>query len=258
MDTVFSSETQLTVRRRDGRLVGPGVGDNAAAVAVAIGVVERLLAARPLAAGAVAFTVCEEGLGNLRGATAACASLRPEAVVALEGHMLDEVVVDAVGSVRACVGIEGPGGHPWANRGRPSAVHELLRIGAGLTRRPSRSAPVNVGLIEGGRSINTLAAHAELLVEMRATDERRLSAFADSLAELAVPQPLALTFEVIGRRPAGRLRRDAPLLRVVREIRSELALPDSLTAASTDANAALAQDIPALALGVSRGTGCTP
>jgi di/tripeptidase len=41
----------------------------------------------------------------------------------------------------------------------------------------------------------------------------------------------------------------------VREVRGELHLPDTLVAASTDANAALARGVPALALGVARGSG---
>ena len=206
-DTVFPAGTPLKVEYRDGRLAVPGVGVYAAAIAVAISVVEGLLRRRKLASGAVAFTVGEEGLGNLRGAISACAALQPDAVVALEGHGLDQVVVDAVGSVRARVRIEGPGGHPWVDRGRPSAVHALLGLGAALTRRSSAAAPVNVGVVSGGRSVNTVADRAEFLVEMRATDESRLDAFVATLARLEVPPPLEIAADVIGRRPAGRLRR---------------------------------------------------
>ena len=72
---------------RDGWLQGAGIGDNAAAVAVAVDVVEALAAelTRPLA---VVFTVGEEGLGNLRGALHACGELQPETAIALEGHGL--------------------------------------------------------------------------------------------------------------------------------------------------------------------------
>ena len=52
-------------------------------------------------AGAVAFTVGEEGLGNLRGAHAACAAVAADVRHRVEGHGLDQVLVDAVGSVRA-------------------------------------------------------------------------------------------------------------------------------------------------------------
>ena len=64
------------------------------------------------------------------------------------------------------------------DRGRPSAVHGLLRSVriARATRRPTH--PVNVGLISGGRSVNAIAAEAELIAEMRALDEPPLDAFA--------------------------------------------------------------------------------
>ena len=64
-----------------------------------------------------------------------------------------------------------------------------------------------------------------------------------------------MSTEIVGRRPAGRLDRDTPLLGVVREVRQQLGLPDELGEGSTDANAALALDIPALTLGVAHGSG---
>ena len=111
VDTVFPTTTPLSVERNGDWLVGPGVGDNAAAIAVTVRVVEHLLHTRNLRAAAVAFTVCEEGLGNLRGARQACSDLEPEAVIAVEGHGLDVIVCDAHGSVRARLTIDGPGGH---------------------------------------------------------------------------------------------------------------------------------------------------
>ncbi len=68
VDTVFDSDVLLAVKRVDSRLCGPGVGDNAAAIATVIRVVEDLAADRELDGVAVAFTVGEEGLGNFRGA----------------------------------------------------------------------------------------------------------------------------------------------------------------------------------------------
>ena len=75
VDTVFPAETALRFERDDSWLVGPGIGDNAAAVVVAMHVVGGLLGAQKVAPGALVFTVGEEGLGNLRGITAACAEL---------------------------------------------------------------------------------------------------------------------------------------------------------------------------------------
>ena len=153
VDTVFPAATALTIDQNDGWLIGPGVGDNAAAIAVVLAVVEAFLRAGGAGPGAVAFTVGEEGLGNLKGARQACADLRPETVIALEGHGLEAVVADAHGSIRARIAITGPGGHAWSDRGRPSAIHEAMAVGVRLAAQGSREAPVNVGLIHGGLSI---------------------------------------------------------------------------------------------------------
>ena len=255
VDTVFPEGTPLDAHVEGDHLAGPGVGDNAAAVAAAVDVVGRLLASVELAPGAVAFTVGEEGLGNLRGAIAACEALRPEAFLALEGHGLEKVIVDPVGSFRARVVVAGPGGHSWADRETPSAIHALFTLGAELTALGSAAGPVNVGLVSGGRSVNTIAGRAELVVEMRALDEATLDGFASALEKLAVPPPLSVSIELLGRRPSGQLPRDAPLLEAVRAVRAELGLPDRLEAGSTDANAALARGIPALTLGIARGSG---
>jgi tripeptide aminopeptidase len=253
VDTVFPAGASLEIREQNGHLVGPGVGDNAAAVAVAIHVVEELLGEASLSPGAVAFTVGEEGLGNLKGATELCRSLRPEAFIALEGHGLDEVIVDAVGSIRARVSVSGPGGHSWEDRGTPSAVNGLLELAEGIAALGTPDAPVNIGTIGGGRSVNTIADHAELLAERRALEQEPLDTFASALGQLVLPGPLEVGIEIVGRRPAGRLERDAPLLRTVLDVREGLGLPPTLGEGSTDANAALAAGIPALCIGVARG-----
>ena len=65
VDTVFDAQTPLTFARPDGAVIGPGIGDNATAVMATVWVAERL---EPRPGLVVAFTVGEEGLGNLRGA----------------------------------------------------------------------------------------------------------------------------------------------------------------------------------------------
>ncbi|MFN8217881.1 MAG: M20/M25/M40 family metallo-hydrolase [Solirubrobacterales bacterium] len=255
LDTVFPAETPLEFRRDGDDLIGPGVGDNAAAVAVAVEVVAELLEERALAPGAVAFTVGEEGLGNLRGALHACRELAPEAFVALEGHMLETVVVDAVGSVRARVSVSAPGGHSWSDRGQPSAIHELVAVASALLAMSAAEAPVNVGTISGGRSVNTLADRAELVVECRSISQRALDRFEAELAELAVGPGCELAVEPLGRRPGGSLPRDSQLFAAIAAVREELGLPLELGAASTDANAAHALGVPALCIGVAAGSG---
>ena len=206
VDTVFAADVPHAIRN-DGRdLHGPGVGDNAAAIAMMIHVIEGLLAGNEqLAPGGAAFTVAEEGLGNLRGATAACEALRPRAVIALEGHGLDRVIVDAVGSVRARIVARGPGGHSWEDRERPNAIHALSEIAVRLVKRGTPEAPVNIGVISGGRTVNTIAEEAYLLLEIRAVEQAPLDAFALELATLTLPPPLHVSLQAVARRHAGRL-----------------------------------------------------
>lgn len=248
LDTVFATDTPLQIERRGGELIGPGVGDNAAAVIALVSVLETIGAPPPDVA--VAFTVGEEGLGNLRGAIHACAELQPRLAVAVEGHGLDHVVNEHVGSLRARIEVTGPGGHSWWDRGTPSAVHSLVEIAGGLVQ-----SGANVGRISGGGAVNAIASNAEMLVERRSPDEDELSRFAASLGELSVLPPLALRCEVIGRRGAGRLSGDHPLMRLVMGARRELGLPEACGSGSTDANAAIVQEIPAVAIGCGRGSG---
>jgi acetylornithine deacetylase/succinyl-diaminopimelate desuccinylase-like protein len=255
VDTVYPAGTPLEPRREGDALLGPGVGDNAAAVAVAVHVVEPLLRRVRMRAGAVAFTVGEEGLGDLRGARAVCRAWPRAALVALEGHGLERVLVDAVGSVRVRLRAAGPGGHSWNDRDRPSAIHALLDLGSELVRAGDSASPVNVGLIAGGRSVNTIADSAEMTLEMRSLDEAALERFATGLEQRSLAPPLTLDAEPVGRRPAGRLDRGHPLLAAVRAVRAEIGLPDALGEGSTDANAALAAGMPALCLGVTSGRG---
>jgi tripeptide aminopeptidase len=256
VDTVFGADVPLAILNDGHDLHGPGIGDNATAIAMIIHVVEELLAGSELAPGGVAFTVAEEGLGNLRGATAACETLRPAAVIALEGHGLDRVFVDAVGSVRARIVVRGPGGHSWVDRGSPNAIHALTEIAVRLVERGTAEAPVNIGVISGGQTVNTIADEAHLLFEVRALEQAPLDTFELELATLlTLPPPLHVCLEAVARRYAGGLSRDSELLAVVREVRTALELPQTLDSSSTDANAALALGIPALALGVADGTG---
>ena len=254
VDDVFDAATTRGITQRDGWLCGPGIGDNAIAVATTVAVAERALAppggSLPVA---VVFTVGEEGLGGLRGARHACHELAPGAVLALEDHGCDRVFTDAVGSVRMQVMVTGPGGHSWWDRGRPSAVHELVRLLHAMIESAPPQRPVNVGLIDGGTGVNAIAARASATVEWRATNQAALDEQEVALAELTVPPGLELTVERLDRRPAGAIRLDHPLVAAVMRARHSVGLPTVVGDGSTDANAALAAGIPAVALGCCQG-----
>jgi acetylornithine deacetylase/succinyl-diaminopimelate desuccinylase-like protein len=248
---VFGPGTVRGVTQSDGWLAGPGIGDNAIAVATTVAVAERELG--PEAPLAIVFTVGEEGLGALRGARHACRELAPEAVLALEGHGLDRVFTEAVGSLRVRLMVTGPGGHSWWDRGRPSAVHALVRLLDELIAAAPARCPVNVGLIDGGTGVNAIAATASAAVEWRSAEQAELDRRAAGLSDLKVAAGLQLAAERLDSRPAGRIGADHPLVVAVQRARHSIGLPGTTGDGSTDANAALAAGIPALALGCCTG-----
>ncbi|MBV9335509.1 MAG: M20/M25/M40 family metallo-hydrolase [Solirubrobacterales bacterium] len=248
VDTVFAGLEKIEISREGDALVGPGIGDNAAAVIAVTSVLEEMPAVPTEIA--VVFTVGEEGLGNLRGALHACRELRPELAIAVEGHGLDEVVIEHVGNARARLRVTGPGGHSWSDRGTPSAIHALLEIGSGLAH-----SGANIGTISGGEAVNAIAAHAELLVERRSLEQPELDAFDEEVRRLRVDEPLSLECEIVGRRPTGRLDPDHRLVQAIVEVRRSLGLPCRFDSGSTDANAAAAFGIPAVSIGCTRGSG---
>jgi len=69
----------------------------------------------------------------------------------------------------------------------------------------------------------------------------------------AVAPGLRLSVERLDRRPAGSLPRTHPLVAAVLRARSSIGLPLTTADGSTDANAALAAGIPAVALGCCDG-----
>jgi tripeptide aminopeptidase len=263
IDTVFPIGTPLEVRRSAERLSGPGVGDNSIAVAAAIKLVDLLRIAGEVPAVDVLLTgnVGEEGLGNLRGIREVLAARSDiGAVVALEGHNLGRVTHVAVGSRRFRITVKGPGGHSWGDFGRPNAIHGLSKLVAELDTIPLPRSPkttLNVGMISGGVSVNTIAPEASCLLDLRSIDESALRRLSDRVTRLVDRSnrgdAVSYTAESIGERPAGVVAADSPIVQIAASTLTALGLEPSFDASSTDANVPIAAGIPAVCIGLTTG-----
>ena len=257
LDTVFSATTDVTPRRDGDRIAAPGIGDNSLGVAALLHLA-RGLRARPLSRPVVlAATVGEEGLGDLRGAKALVAARPWGAFVAVEGMEVERLVTAAVGSLRYRITVTGPGGHPWGDRGTPSAVHELLeplqRIIAGTA---SAGVTCNVGGIAGGTAINVIAAQATADLDLRCPEAAGLDE-ADRIVRGAfagLADGVTAAVEQLGHRPGGQIDPSAELLHAARRARERAGLPPAVEdGSSTDANAAHGAGIPAVTVGITVG-----
>jgi tripeptide aminopeptidase len=263
IDTVFPIGTPLEIKRTSGRLTGPGVGDNSVAVAAAIKLADLLRIAGEVPAVDLLLTgnVGEEGLGNLRGIREVLTSRSDiGAVVALEGHNLGRVTHVAVGSRRFRISVKGPGGHSWGDFGRPNAIHGLSKLIAELDAIPLPRSPkttLNVGMISGGVSVNTIAPEASCLLDLRSIDESALRRLSDRVTRLVDRSirgdSVEYTAESIGERPAGVVPADSPIVQIAANTLAALGLEPSFDASSTDANVPIAAGIPAVCVGLTTG-----
>jgi tripeptide aminopeptidase len=263
IDTVFPIGTPLEVKRSADRLSGPGVGDNSVAVAAAIKLAElfRIAGEAPAVDVLLTGNVGEEGLGNLRGIREVLASRSDiGAVVALEGHNLGRVTHVAVGSRRFRIAVKGPGGHSWGDFGRPNAIHGLSKLIAELDAIPLPRSPkttLNVGMISGGVSVNTIAPDASCLLDLRSIDESALRRLSDRVTRLVDRSNrgdgVVYTAESIGERPAGVVAADSPIVQIAASTLAALGLEPSFDASSTDANVPIAAGIPAVCIGLTTG-----
>lgn len=263
LDTVFGRDVPLKVSVSEGRLGGPGIGDNSLAVATVLSLPALFANAglKPAVDVLITGNVGEEGLGNLRGIREVMKS-RPDigAVIALEGHNLGRVTHVAVGSRRYRVTAVGPGGHSWGDFGQPNAIHVMAKFIADLDAIPLPRMPkttLNVGTIEGGVSVNTIAPSVSCLLDLRSTDENSLQRLSERVTRLASkhsrPDGVSLHLETIGERPAGVVPVDSPIVKIATATLNVLGVDATLDASSTDANVPIAAGIPAVCIGLTSG-----
>lgn len=260
-DTVFPPTTPIRVERHGDMLSGPGIGDNSVHVAAMIsvlGVLDELERACDAEMVAVA-NVGEEGLGNLLGARVAVERYRQRlgAVIAIDGD-LGNIVHVAVGSKRWRIRVSGPGGHSYSDFGTPSAIHGLGRIIAAIAQLEVPQQPkttFNVGLIEGGTSINTIAAQANALLDLRSTEMAALDQVAEQirrLIEQSAGPGLRTEIEILGERPAGMRTQTDPLVQLAAEAITWVGMEPKYEASSTDANIPISLTFPAVCIGVTQ------
>ncbi len=275
LDTVFPEGTDVKVKREGRVIKGPGIGDDCRGLAVILAVARALNEARIETKGTIIFVgdVGEEGLGDLRG-------VRHLFNEELKGKITHFVSVDgtglgitnrAVGSYRYRVTFRGPGGHSYGAFGLPSPIHALGRAIEKVSRFQVPKQPkttFNVGRIEGGTSVNSIAHTAWMEVDMRSESAEELDKL-DAAFKRAVQEALdeenafwnherKLTVEVklVGKRPAGKQAPDAPIVQLALAADKALGILSQLGAGSTDSNIPISLGIPAITIdGGGQGRG---
>ncbi|HEX5632322.1 MAG TPA: M20/M25/M40 family metallo-hydrolase, partial [Gemmatimonadales bacterium] len=223
LDTVFPEGTNVKVTRQGTLLRGPGIGDDCRGLAVILAVARAMQMERLETTGTIVFVgnVGEEGPGNLRGVRHLFEKEmkgRIDYFISVDGTGLG-VTSRAVGSNRYRVTYQGPGGHSYGAFGLANPVHALGRAIALISDVQVPTDPkvtFNVGVIDGGTSVNSIAMSASMDIDMRSESASAL-ADVDRLVRTAIrraleaenarwpqsPAKLTVKIDTIGIRPTG-------------------------------------------------------
>jgi tripeptide aminopeptidase len=282
LDTVFPAGTLLNSRQQGPRLYGPGISDNAAGVTALLAVAAacREFGLRHEASVLCVGNVGEEGEGDLRGMRHVFFESQWKdlirASVVIDGAGSDTIVAEALGSRRFEITFRGPGGHSWSDFGAPSPIAALahaIHLFSQTRVSTSPKTTFNVGVIEGGTSVNSIPESARMRVDIRSTSAmeiERLELELRRAVEQAVEQEdsrsrrgngshrhagLKAEIRPIGSRPAGELPRNARILQVARAVDAHLGNSAQIQRASTDANIPLSLGREAIAIGAGGSGG---
>ena len=269
-DTVFPDMKPMAFEEDDEKIYCPGAGDDTASLAVmmmmAKYMVEYQLA--PKKGMLIVCNSCEEGLGNLKGTR--------QLMKDYAGRIKQFITFDSsignlcnrcVGSHRYKVCVKTEGGHSFGKFGNANAIAELAKI---IAKIYEISVPVigdskttyNVGIIEGGTSVNTIAQCATMLCEYRSDNVDCLETMRQEFEQIfkeAVSDKVEVEIEIVGERPCGIALdpvKAAELIAVCKEVTEEVSGKEVVFhSGSTDCNIPLSLGIPAICMGVYRGAG---
>ncbi len=266
LDTVFPLSTALNIQRKGRTLLMPGISDNGS------GLVALNWALRAAKACDIRFqrsvvvigNVGEEGKGNLRGIRHLFETPpwpdRECDFIAVDSAGLQRITHQALGSRRFHVRMTGPGGHSWADFGRPNPVQAMataIHLFGNAARRPGTS--FNFGVVRGGISVNAIPSDACMEVDLRATSLSDLGELENHLKgtvnESARSAGVECRIEMIGERPSGMTPAGAPIVRAALDITRRLGVEPQLDMGSTDANIPMSMGIPAIAIGAGGACG---
>lgn len=269
-DTVFPDTEPMPYKDDGEKIYCPGVGDDTASLVVMLLTAKYLLEndIKPKKGVMFVCNSCEEGLGNLKGTRQIFKDYAGRIAQFLSFDSTLKAIADrCVGSHRYEVEVRTVGGHSFSAFGNPNAIAQLSQIVSDIyaievPKKGNSKTTYNVGIIEGGTSVNTIAQNAKMLCEYRSDNEECLGimeqAFTDIFAN-AKARGVDIRVSKIGERPCmGNvdLNKVEKMSQICESIIHDVTgLQIHRKSSSTDCNIPLSLGIPALCIGVWTGGG---
>lgn len=270
-DTVFPDTEPMPFTNDGECLYSPGVGDDTTCLAVMLMIAKYVAQNRLQAPCGILFAAnsCEEGLGNLKGIKQIMKEYRGRIrrAYTFDGQY-DALVVKCVGSHRYELTLKTEGGHSFRDFGNRNAIIAAAKLIAALSecdipQTGKGKTTFNVGLIEGGTSVNTIAQTAKFAYEYRSDEQADLAqmqAFFQATVQHAREAGWAeIDVKTIGERPCGGDIDENELQSMIKQAveisQKHSGIVCETTSGSTDCNIPMSQGVPAVCVGSYLGHG---
>ena len=272
MDTVFGPEIDCTpVRKEDGFIWGPGICDDTRGMVEVYAIAKTMCETGIRAKGDILFVgnVGEESLGDLRGSKHLFANnSNIDVFMSIDGPQIESLVTNAIAGCKYRFTYTGRGGHALGAFGIPNVNNALGYAMAKIATLDVPKDPLsifNIGVVQGGVSVNAIPAKSSMMIDLRSmsqTELDRMKEFVVSAAKEGLEKELArwnhptetleLQIEILSERPGGTQPIEAPVVQAALAAYEAYGIEPKLQkGASTDSNIPISRGIPAVT--VSRG-----
>lgn len=265
-DVVFPDEEELPMKRDNNILYAPGIGDDTA------NLVNLMMGAKYLINNQVSVNKGilivansgEEGMGNLKGCKEIFKKFgsRIKEFYSFDCY-LGHCITGPVGSYRYKVTVKSQGGHSYADFGNENAIYTMSSLIQELYKievPKEAKTTYNVGAIEGGTTVNSIAQECSILYEYRSSSDHCLKVMENSFNKIIndfKDKGKDISVEILGVRPGmGEIHKEAFdtwTKKNVSIINKYYKGEVNIGTASTDANIPLSMGIMANTIGTIEG-----
>lgn len=264
-DTVFPDLEPMPYSDDGSKIFCPGVSDDTASVVTLLYTAKYFIENSITPKDGIIFVAnsCEEGLGNLKGIRQIFKDYKSRIKQFITFDSQPDVIADnCVGSHRYEVEVITEGGHSFSEFGKKNAIAEISKI---ISKIYSIEVPqignsvttYNVGTIEGGTSVNTIAQSAKMLCEYRSDNHICLDYMKkifDSIFQDSFSDDVKFNITLVGERPCANI--DPSKIELLKQtvvpiIEDVIKTSIKTCSMSTDCNIPLSLGIPSLCIGVN-------
>ena len=271
LDTVFPEGTEVEVRREGNRLRAPGIGDDTAGLATLLAVARVLNETNLETESDLLFigNVGEEGAGDLRGVKHLFRDGKYKdqigGFISVESGGQSTSTTGALGSLRYRVTFKGPGGHSYGAFGLVSPAYAMgnaIRKVSAISVPETPKTTFNIGIVEGGTSVNSIPFETSMVVDMRSESrdelEKLVEIFLDLVHEAVEEEnvtrsisegQIELEMTLVGDRPSGQTSESANIVKFAVAAFEAFGIRPTFRISSTDSNVPISLGIPAITIG---------